>query len=97
MKASMSRAHGRGPDGNAILGEGDERIGEISELVVDPNNGDLQAALVDVGGFLGIGERQVAVPMDQLSIQRMGDTDEVEIFSDLTAEDLEAMPEYPQQ
>jgi hypothetical protein len=49
---------------------------------------------VDVGGFLGLGERQVAIPLDQLSIQRMSGGDEVRVFSELTEEDLEAMPEY---
>ena len=79
--------------GATIYGPNDEEIGDIGNLVLDPN-GQLEAAIVEVGGFLGMGERQVAIPIDQLSIQRQSDGDEVRVFSELTEQDIEAMPEY---
>jgi hypothetical protein len=79
--------------GAPVYGPNDEEIGDIGELVLDPQ-GQLEAAIVDVGGFLGLGERQVAIPLDQLSIQRASEGDDVRVFSDLTEEDLGAMPEY---
>jgi sporulation protein YlmC with PRC-barrel domain len=42
-----------------------EKIGTISELIVD-QSGKLQAVVVGAGGFLGIGERDVAVPYGQI-------------------------------
>jgi sporulation protein YlmC with PRC-barrel domain len=42
-----------------------EIIGEIENLVVD-RRGRITHAIIDVGGFLGIGEKQVAVPFDRL-------------------------------
>jgi hypothetical protein len=45
--------------------EGWEDIGEINDVVMD-RDGQVQAVLVDIGGFLGIGERTVAVSMDAL-------------------------------
>lgn len=44
-----------------------EDIGEINDLVVS-RDGQVSAVLVDIGGFLGIGERQVAVQMPALHI-----------------------------
>ena len=48
------------------------------------------AAIVGVGGFLGMGEKQIAVPFDQLSVNY----DAQEIVSTLTKEEAEAAPEY---
>jgi sporulation protein YlmC with PRC-barrel domain len=42
-----------------------EKIGTISELIVD-QSGKLEALVVGAGGFLGIGERDVAVPYSQI-------------------------------
>ncbi len=43
-----------------------EKIGGISELIVD-RAGKLEAVVVGVGGFLGLGEHDVAVPYAQIS------------------------------
>ncbi|WP_339113413.1 PRC-barrel domain-containing protein [Thioclava sp. GXIMD2076] len=42
-------------------------IGEVSDMIVG-NNGDVEAVLVDVGGFLGIGKKTVAVNLDALQM-----------------------------
>jgi sporulation protein YlmC with PRC-barrel domain len=42
-----------------------EKIGAISELIVD-RSGKLDAVVVGAGGFLGMGERDVAVPYSQI-------------------------------
>lgn len=42
-----------------------EKIGTISELIVD-RNGKFDAVVVETGGFLGLGERHVAVPVNQI-------------------------------
>jgi len=43
----------------------DNKIGEITDLIVE-NSGKIDAAMVGVGGFLGIGEKDVAVQFDAL-------------------------------
>src|SRR5688500_8488267 len=43
-------------------------LGEISDLVFDPNGHEITHALVEVGGFLGLGEEVVAVPMSALRV-----------------------------
>jgi sporulation protein YlmC with PRC-barrel domain len=42
-----------------------DKIGDISELIFD-NSGKVQAVVIGVGGYLGIGERAIAVPFDQI-------------------------------
>ena len=48
-----------------VYNQNDEKLGDISELLVDPS-GKIQTAILGVGGFLGVGERMVAVNFDQL-------------------------------
>jgi sporulation protein YlmC with PRC-barrel domain len=42
-----------------------EKLGEISELIVD-SSGRLAGAVIGVGGFLGMGEHDVLVPLERL-------------------------------
>jgi sporulation protein YlmC with PRC-barrel domain len=42
-----------------------DKIGDISELIFD-SSGKVQAVVIGVGGYLGIGERDIAVPFDQI-------------------------------
>jgi sporulation protein YlmC with PRC-barrel domain len=48
-----------------VYNQNDEKVGDISELLVD-QTGKIQTAILGVGGFLGGGERMVAVNFDQL-------------------------------
>ena len=49
-----------------VYNNDNEKIGEIAELIVD-RSGKLEAIVVGAGGFLGIGERDVAIPYSQIS------------------------------
>jgi sporulation protein YlmC with PRC-barrel domain len=48
-----------------IYNNNDENIGEVNELIVD-GSGKVLAVVIGVGGFLGIGEKNVALPFDQV-------------------------------
>ncbi|MET0532540.1 MAG: PRC-barrel domain-containing protein [Microvirga sp.] len=52
-------------EGLDVYNNNNEKIGDISEMLVD-SNGKIQAVVVGVGGFLGIGERDVAIAFDQV-------------------------------
>lgn len=60
--------------GQAIYTADDQSIGEINDLLVEENGG-VVAAVVGVGGFLGIGEKNVAIPFDKITITREVDDD----------------------
>jgi PRC-barrel domain len=50
-----------------------EDIGAIDELLVEPPSGRVRFAIVNVGGFLGIGGTRVAVPWTAFQITKEGD------------------------
>ena len=54
--------------GKEVYGQNGNHVGEIRNLLIGPGN-RVQAAVIEFGGFLGIGENQVAVDWDRLNIQ----------------------------
>ena len=51
--------------GIKVYNEANERLGDINELIVD-KSGKINAVVIGVGGFLGMGERDVAVKFGDL-------------------------------
>jgi sporulation protein YlmC with PRC-barrel domain len=79
--------------GKALFNSQGERLGEINDLVI-AEDGAVTAVIVGVGGFLGIGEKDVAVSYDAVSTSRSAESDEVLLIVDATAAELEAAPEF---
>ncbi len=48
-----------------VYGADNQKIGDVDELLVD-RQGKVHGVVVAVGGFLGIGQKNVAIPFDQL-------------------------------
>lgn len=80
-------------EGARVYGPKDEDVGEINRLILD-NNGQVQRIVLDVGGFLGMGERQIAVTPDELNIVRTDDGNEFRVYIDSNQANLKAQPEY---
>ncbi len=78
--------------GKPVYSRQDERIGEIDELVLN-SEGRVVAAVVGVGGFLGMGERKVAIAYPTLKMARDA-SGAGRISVDLNKEMLKAAPEY---
>jgi sporulation protein YlmC with PRC-barrel domain len=55
-------------DGVDVYNDRNEKIGDISEVLVD-REGKVEAVVIGVGGFLGVGEHDVAVPFTALHSQ----------------------------
>jgi sporulation protein YlmC with PRC-barrel domain len=51
--------------GLSVYNSKDENIGSISDLLMD-KSGNIKAAVIGVGGFLGMGEHLVAIPFDKI-------------------------------
>ncbi|PLW77333.1 PRC-barrel domain-containing protein [Cohaesibacter celericrescens] len=79
--------------GARVYGANDEDIGEIDALILN-DEGKIEKAILDIGGFLGIGEHRIAVTMDELKILRQNDGGEVKVYINATQKALEAQPEY---
>lgn len=60
--------------GTKVRGSGDESVGEVNDVLLD-RNGNVVGAVIGVGGFLGMGEKDVAVPFSALQMVRNSDGD----------------------
>jgi sporulation protein YlmC with PRC-barrel domain len=58
--------------GKSVYNTANERIGEVEDVLIS-TDGKVNAVVLGVGGFLGIGERKVAVVPSALSFRREGD------------------------
>lgn len=76
--------------GGWLVNREGERIADVNDLLVD-SAGEPQGILAGFGGFLGFMQKEVAVSLDRVQIATGTDS---EFPSDLTEEEIEAMPEY---
>jgi sporulation protein YlmC with PRC-barrel domain len=71
-----------------------DKLGDVKELAID-SNGRVSYAVLSVGGFLGMGERFVAVPWDSLTFALGGDkSDKKSITLASTKKQLEGAPQF---
>ncbi|WP_138934436.1 PRC-barrel domain-containing protein [Roseovarius arcticus] len=80
-------------EGAVVYGANDENVGEIDSLIIG-DDGTINEVVINVGGFLGLGEKPVAVTFDELQILQETDGDDLRIYIDSTEERLEAQPEF---
>jgi sporulation protein YlmC with PRC-barrel domain len=59
--------------GTKVVSANNENIGDVNDVILD-RNGTAQAVVIGVGGFLGIGEKNVAVPFQSLEFASSRDT-----------------------
>lgn len=69
-----------------------ESIGSVNDLVLEGDS-EITHALVDVGGFLGMGSHTVALPIEDLTVTRDADGT-ARVQTGLSREQLEAMPAH---
>lgn len=69
-----------------------EDIGEVDDVHTGVGEDDTFLEL-EIGGFLDNGDKDIAVPIDQVSIYR-GEDDDYRVYIEATEEQLEDYPEY---
>ncbi len=79
--------------GAAVYDSDNQWIGEVGNLVL-AEDGKVSKAVIDVGGFLGIGEKPVALDMQDLTLMRKPDGGDLRVKVSSSEADLKAMPEY---
>lgn len=79
--------------GAPIYDAEDNRIGEIDDVIL-ADDGSIDGAVVGVGGFLGIGEKDVLVSYQELDIRTDEDGADVRVYIAMSKEQLEAMPNF---
>jgi len=77
--------------GKSVVGKDGKEIGEVEDVIIDPQSRQARQLVVSSGGFLGIGEKQIAIDFGQAKWN--GQQMQVEL-SNLTQQDIEGMQEF---
>ena len=78
--------------GKEVRSSADENMGRIVDIIVD-RSGQVRAAVIDFGGFLGVGSRKIAVDWGALHFPPPGKPG-ARIALDLNRDQVNAAPEY---
>src|SRR5690349_21456786 len=76
--------------GMKVEGIDEKSLGTIKDLVLDPVEGDIQYAVLDFGGFLGIKDKYFIVPWEAITFNATGK----KIVLDVTKRDLKKAPGF---
>ncbi len=80
--------------GATVYGSDNSSIGEISDLVLS-SDGKVNGVVIGVGGFLGVGEKNVAVPFEKLNVTRKAGSAAIDkITVSFTKDELKNAPTY---
>ena len=74
--------------GKAVYNEKNEKIGTVDDIIIAPDRA-VSFAIIGVGGFVGIGKHDVAIPVNQIREEK-GRL----ILPGATKEALKALPEF---
>jgi len=77
--------------GMNVYGPADESLGDVNDVLFD-RQGNVLAAVIGVGGFLGVGEKAVAVPIAMVEVTRHNNAERLVLRQ--TKEQLKAAPEF---
>jgi hypothetical protein len=77
--------------GREVVSTADENMGHIVDVIVD-RSGQVRAAIIDFGGFLGVGSRKIAVDWNALHFPQA--KPDAKITLELTRDQVKAAPEY---
>lgn len=77
--------------GAEVYNDANENIGSVEDIVLKAD-GSMDEVVLSVGGFIGIGNKYVAVPYSDLKISRDGNS--LKITTKATKDSLKALPDY---
>jgi sporulation protein YlmC with PRC-barrel domain len=92
--AKIAKVDANGILGRAVLGPDGHEIGRVVDVLVD-SGGHVRAAVIDFGGFLGVGTRRVAVDWADLTFPTSGSSADIRL--DLTVDQIKNAPVYSDQ
>ena len=74
--------------GKPVYNDKDEKVGDVDDLIIAPDS-SVSYAIIGVGGFLGLGERQVAIPVNHFK-----NSEGRIVLPGATKDALQAMPSF---
>lgn len=80
--------------GASVYGPDNASIGEINDVLIG-NDGKLSAVVIGVGGFLGVGEKDIALPFEAMNVTRKAGSDAIDkITVTYTKDQLNDAPKF---
>jgi sporulation protein YlmC with PRC-barrel domain len=79
--------------GTNVIGNDDAKIGDVSDILLD-KKGKVEGLVVGVGGFLGIGSKDVALPMSSFQVIPGSDGKNDQLKLSMTKDQLKEMAEF---
>lgn len=79
--------------GADVYGREGDNIATVDDLVMG-DTGEVTHAIMDVGGFLGLGSHTIALEINDLDILWSDESDDVRVQVTMTQEEMESLPEY---
>jgi sporulation protein YlmC with PRC-barrel domain len=79
--------------GQSVYNGNNESIGKVNDLIMQKQGG-IVAAVVGVGGFLGIGEKNVAVPISNITVAQNSTDGTVKLTTTESVDSLKSAPEF---
>lgn len=77
---------------NVLSAEGED-VGEVTDMILGAD-GSVEGVVVGVGGFLGLGEKDVAVEFGSIQVRQEPDGDTLSFVLNATEEELDAAPQF---
>ena len=79
--------------GTDVMGTNNEKIGDVSDILFD-KDGKILAYVISVGGFLGIGAKDVALAPMSFQIQPASDRDSMKLKLAMTKDELKQAADF---
>ena len=76
--------------GTGVRNKQGDNLGDIKDLMIDTTKGHISYAVVSFGGFLGMGDKLFAVPLEAFQV----DTEDEKFILDVTKDKLENAPGF---
>jgi sporulation protein YlmC with PRC-barrel domain len=78
--------------GSSVYTSANENIGDINDIIFD-DKGSIQAVIIGVGGFLGMGEKDVALPLNKITVTR-DETNAIKLTVQASRDELDKAPAF---
>lgn len=80
-------------EGTNVQGRDEKKLGEVEQIILDPNGNRIAYFVLGTGGVLGLGEKEFALPWEPVKIM-FDEEDDIEISFPASEESLKTAPEY---
>ncbi|HEY4469910.1 MAG TPA: PRC-barrel domain-containing protein [Stellaceae bacterium] len=80
-------------EGSTVYDTQNQKVGDVKDIILD-RDGKVAAVVLDVGAFLGIGGKNVAISMNDLKITQDNNSNKPRFTVDMTKDQLKAAQAY---